>query len=145
MQRASRTWVDDTVGGDRTVTVLAAGTLCRGWESSRSALLLSEFFNASVRRAAYVGPPPDALPYLDVHVVPSGHLLLASSERLRATYVLTEPGVRLDGRRLAQATRAGLTLWEVRGDVRVQDVRSNHEFERAVCRHRPAATERAPI
>jgi hypothetical protein len=143
MRRASLTWVDDTVGSNRTVTVLAAGTLCRGWESSRSALLLSEFFNASIGRAAYVGPPPDPLPYLDVQVLPSGHLLLASSERLRATYVLTEPGVRLDGRRLVQATRARLTLWEVRGEVRVQDIRSNHDFERAVCRQRPAGTGRA--
>lgn len=137
-----RTWVDDTVGPDGSVTVVAAGSLCRGWDWSRSGFLLAEFFNTSVGRVAFVGSPPDSLPYSDVRVMRSGHLLLSSDERLRANYVLTEPGVRLDGRRLAQETRARLTLWEVRGQVRVMGVGSNREFEQAVCRDRPAPPRR---
>jgi hypothetical protein len=44
-------------------------------------------------------------------------------EPLVADYVVTQPGIELEGRRLAVGTGVGLVLWETRGSVRLTDAR----------------------
>ena len=50
-----------------------------------------------------------------------------------ADYVFTQPGIELDGRRVAEGTAAGLVLWEVDGPVRVVGASSNAALRRALC------------
>jgi hypothetical protein len=121
----NRTWVDDAVpAGSATTKLYLASTRCPWNELTRHALFLTEFFNSSIGRvAAFEGSTPDGLPLLDVHVGARGRLVLGDDEPLVADYVVTQPGIELDGRRLAVGTGAGLALWETHGAVRLADPR----------------------
>jgi hypothetical protein len=128
-----RAWIDDRVAPDATVTKLYVDTNCES-ALERHALFLTEFFNASVDRAAYVeGSVPDGLPIDRVDVSSSGTLELSPGEPLRAEYVYTQPGVELAGRRVATGTAADLVLWRVDAPVRVAGATSNAELRAAVC------------
>jgi len=99
-----------------------------------TALYLTEFFNSTVDRAAYVsGSVPDGLPIERVAVSRSGALELSPGNPLRADYVYTQPGVELAGHRLGEGTAARLVLWRVGGPVRVVGAASNAELRRSVC------------
>ena len=52
---------------------------------------------------------------------------------LEAEYVYTQPGIELEGRRVATGTTAGLVLWEVNGPVRAPGVTTNEELAAAAC------------
>jgi hypothetical protein len=57
-------------------------------------------------------------------------------EPLTSDYVVTHPGLELDGRQLAVGTGADLVLWEARGVVRLADGRSGAtELLTADCVH----------
>ncbi len=128
-----RAWIDDRVAPDATVTKLYVDTNCES-ALERHALFLTEFFNSSVDRAVYVeGSVPDGLPIDEVDVSSSGALELSPGNPLRAEYVYTQPGVELDGRRVATGTAADLVLWRVDGPVRVVGATSNAELRKAVC------------
>jgi hypothetical protein len=128
-----RAWIDDRVAPDTSVTKLYVDTNCES-ALERHALFLTEFFNATVDRAAYVeGSVPDGLPIERVDVSPSGELELSAGNPLRAEYVYTQPGVGLAGRRVATGTAADLVLWRVDGPVRVVGATSNAELRKAVC------------
>jgi hypothetical protein len=128
-----RAWIDDRVAPDTSVTKLYVDTNCES-ALERHALFLTEFFNATVDRAAYVeGSVPDGLPIERVDVSPSGELELSAGNPLRAEYVYTQPGVGLAGRRVATGTAADLVLWRVDGPVRVVGASSNAELRKAVC------------
>jgi hypothetical protein len=122
---ANRTWVDDAVPeGSSTTKLYLASTQCPWSELTRQALFLTEFFNTSVHRVASIGDStPDGLPLEIVHVEPGGRLLLEDGEPLVADHVVTQPGIELDGRRLATGTGADLVLWETQGAVRLADPR----------------------
>ena len=136
--RIGRSWVDESVAPDRSVTLLVASRRCRpGWLWPEYSFYLTEFFNRSVERVAHVGLPPDRLPHMAVRVATSGRLVLPSGSTLRADYVITQPGVNLVGRRVGEGTFARLILWEVGGAVRTIGFGSTDELEDAVCRHRP--------
>jgi hypothetical protein len=128
-----RAWIDDRVAPDAVVTKLYVDTNC-GSALERHALFLTEFFNSSVDRAAYVeGSVPDGLPIDEVDVSAGGTLELSPGDPLRAQYVYTQPGVELAGTRVATGTAADLVLWRVDGPVRVVGATSNAELRKAVC------------
>ena len=128
-----RAWIDDRVAPDTSVTKLYVDTSCES-ALERHALFLTEFFNSTVDRAAYVeGSVPDGLPIERVDVSSSGALELSAGNPLRAEYVYTQPGVEIAGRRVGTGTAAGLVLWQVDGPVRVVGATSNAELRKAVC------------
>jgi len=128
-----RAWIDDRVAPDASVTKLYIDTPCES-ALERHALFLTEFFNSTVDRAAYIGDStPDGIPLPRVDVAPSGVLELAPGDALRAQYVYTQPGLELAGRRVAEGTAAHLVLWQVGGPVRVVGATSNAALRRAVC------------
>jgi hypothetical protein len=128
-----RAWIDDRVAPDAVVTKLYVDTNCES-ALERHALFLTEFFNSTVDRAAYVeGSVPDGLPIDRVDVSSGGALELAPGDPLRAEYVYTQPGVELAGRRVGTGTAADLVLWRIDGPVRVVGATSNAELRKAVC------------
>ena len=128
-----KTWVDDAVGREARVTKLYLYTTC-GSATERHALYLTEFFNASVVKAAMIGELlPDGLPIESFDVGAGGALRLPTGEPLRAEYVYTQPGLELRGTRVAVGTAAELALWRVGGPVAVRGASSNAELERLAC------------
>lgn len=129
-----RSWVDDAVGEDARVTKVYIDSAC-GSALERHALFLTEAFNTSVDRAAYIGDSvPDGIPLPRVDVARSGRLELSPGDPLVADYVYTQPGLELVGRRLAEGTAAGLVLWDVGGGpVRVVGATSNDQLRETVC------------
>ena len=128
-----RAWIDERLPDDVAVTKLYLDTPC-GSALDRHALYLTEFFNESVDRAAYIGESvPDGLPIEHVDVAASGTLELSPGHPLIADYVYTQPGIELIGKRVAEGTAAGLVLWDVRGPVRVPAASSNDELGRIAC------------
>ena len=128
-----RAWIDDRVAKDATVTKLYTDTAC-GSTLERHAFYLTEFFNSTVDRAAYVrGSIPDGLPIERVDVTSSGVLETSPGHPLGADYVFTQPGIRLAGRRVAEGTAARLVLWHVGGPVRVVGAASNEQLRKNAC------------
>jgi hypothetical protein len=113
------TWVDDAIPDGSSVTKLyLASARCPWTEETRQALFLTEFFNTSVDRVAAIGDSTsDGLPLVRVRVGPEGRLVRADGTPLVAHYVVTQPGIELEGRRIATGTGARLVLWEARGAV----------------------------
>jgi len=128
-----RAWIDDRLPADARVTKLYVDTDC-GSALERHALFLTEFFNSTVDRAAYIGDSvPDGIPLPRVDVAASGVLELAPGDPLRAEYVYTQPGLELAGRRVAEGTAANLVLWHTGGPVRVVGATSDEQLRRNVC------------
>jgi hypothetical protein len=128
-----RRWVDEAIGDEARVTKLYVDTEC-GSALERHALFLTEAFNSSVDRAAYIGDStPDGLPSERVDVGPGGALLLSPGDALTAEYVFTQPGLELDGERIDAGTNAGLVLWRIDGPVSVVGAETNDELTAAVC------------
>jgi hypothetical protein len=127
-----RSWLDDHVRADRTVTALVAVGECTDL-AARDGFYLTEFFNTSLARVVNVATPGDSLPTGRVRVRPDGSVALVSGAPLVAEYVLAQPGVEVEGRRVAEGTSARLALWETAGPVRLAGVGSTAELEAAVC------------
>ena len=128
-----RTWIDAHVPKNDEVTKLYADTSC-GSALERHAIYLSEFFNSTVDRAAYLrGSVPDGLPIVRVDVARSGELETSPGKPLVADYVFTQPGIELAGRRVAEGTAARLVLWQVGGPVRVVGATSNAQLRQKAC------------
>ena len=62
-----------------------------------------------------------------------GALLLSPSNPLEADYVFTQPGIELDGERIASGTNAELVLWRVDGPVTVVGAETNDELRTRAC------------
>lgn len=130
----NRSWIDETLPSDARVTKLYLDA--EGCPSAvrRHAFYLTEFFNSAVYRAAYVADSiPDGLPIDRVDVGAGGRLVLPSGEPLVADYVVTQPGLELEGKKLATGTTAELVLWRVGGPVVVPDARTNADLRTAGC------------
>ena len=128
-----RAWIDERVASDATVTKLYADTAC-GSALERHAIYLTEFFNSTVDRAAYVrGSTPDGLPIVGVDVSSSGALEISPGQPLVADYVFTQPGIQLAGQRVAEGTAARLVLWHIGGPVRVVGATSNEQLSQEAC------------
>jgi hypothetical protein len=131
-----RAWVDEQLPADAVVTKLyLESTACPATASTRHALFLTEFFNMTVDRAAYIADSiPDGIPPLDrVDVAADGTLELSPGTPLRAQYVVTQPGIELAGERVATGTNAGLVLWRIEGPVRVPGATANADVRTADC------------
>jgi hypothetical protein len=128
-----RDWIDERLPAAATVTKLYLDTSC-GSALERHALYLTEYFNSTVDRGAYVDDTvPDGLPSDRVDVARSGELELSAGTPLVADYVFTQPGIQLAGRRIAEGTAARLVLWQVGGPVRVVGASSDAELRRNAC------------
>lgn len=135
-----RTWIDEAVGDDVEVTSLYVSAGC-GWATwTATALLMSEFFNASVAKAAHVDEPDlSLLPSTRVRLSADGTMVTTRHRALVADAVLAARGVALDGRRIATGTSVPLVLWKVDGPVRLARTQALPEVQGAVC-----AGERTP-
>jgi hypothetical protein len=128
-----KTWIDEALPARMRVTKLYTDTEC-GSAVERHALYLTEFFNAAVDRAAFIGDSlPDGLPIDRVEVDERGALRLETGRPLVANYVYTQRGLELEGKRVATGTAAGLVLWDVDGPLRVVGATSTAELRRNVC------------
>ncbi len=129
-----RAWVDELVPEDARVTKLyLESASCPASGTTRHALFLTEFFNSAVDRAAYIGDSiPDGLPIERVEVE-DGRLVLPNGDPLEAEYVLTQPGIELEGRRVGTGTAAGLVLWETDGAVRTVGAPATADVRTADC------------
>jgi hypothetical protein len=129
-----RAWVDERVPEDAAVTKLyLESQACPASARTRHALFLTEFFNSTVDRAAYIGDSiPDGLP-IDRVEVEGGGLVLPSGSPLVADFVVTQPGIELEGERVATGTSAGLVLWETGGEVRVANAETTADVRTADC------------
>jgi hypothetical protein len=127
-----RSWLDANVRDGRQVTALIAVEECTD-NVPRDGFYLTEFFNSSLARVAHSAPPEDSLPTESVGVDRDGSVTLASGEPLVSDYVLAQPGVEIEGKRVAEGTAARLTLWETAGPVRLVDAGSTAELEAAAC------------
>jgi hypothetical protein len=122
---ANRTWVDDALpNGARATKLYISPPSCPYTETMRHALFLTEFFNATVDRVVKIGDSrPDGLPADRVDIGPAGRLLRTDGKPLVAEFIVTQPQILLDGRRLARGTGADLVLWQTRGPVSLADAR----------------------
>jgi hypothetical protein len=129
-----RTWIDDNVPPDARVRKLyIESPRCGTSALTRHALFLTEFFNDSVDRAAYIGDSvPDGIPIDRVDLM-DGALVLESGNPLVADYVFTQPGIELNGDEVATGTNANLVLWRVGGPVRLTNARTNEEVRTVDC------------
>jgi hypothetical protein len=131
----NRSWIDDSLPPNATVWKLYINAdSCPASGLTSHALVLTEFFNATVRRAAFIGDTfQDGLPIERVDVDPGSRLLLSREKPLVADYVYTQPGIDLNGRRIARGTNAGLVLWKIGGPVKVKGASTNDEVRTADC------------
>ena len=129
-----RSWVNDNVPADARVRKLyIESPRCGTSAITRHALFLTEFFNDTVDRAAYIGDSvPDGIP-IDRVDLEDGALVLESGDPLVADYVFTQPGIELNGTEVAAGTNANLVLWRVRGPVRVTNARTNEDVRTVDC------------
>jgi Dolichyl-phosphate-mannose-protein mannosyltransferase len=128
-----RAWVDDAVPEGASVTKLYLDTDCSS-AVRRHALFLTEAFNEAVDRAAYIDDTvPDGLPSERVEVSRDGTLELSPGEPLRAEFVFTQPGIELEGERVATGTSAELVLWRIDGPVVAVGAGSTEELRARDC------------
>ena len=128
-----RSWIDEAVPEGSVVTKLYLDTECSS-ALTRHALFLTEAFNAAVDRAAYIDDSvPDGLPIERVDVGSDGTLLLSPGHALTAEYVFTQPGIELEGERVATGTNAALVLWRTDGPVVAAAATSNEELRDRDC------------
>ena len=116
-----RQWVDDLLpDGTRVTKVYLVSTDCPASAVTWHSLYLTEFFNRSLERAAYIGESiPDGLPIRRVDVASGGGLVDEAGDPLEADYVVTQPGIELAGEELGHGTAANLVLWRTESPVRV--------------------------
>jgi hypothetical protein len=129
-----RDWIDERVPADAEVWKLyVEAPTCSNPTVTWHSLFLTEFFNDSVRRAAYIGDSiADGIPIEHVDVE-NGAVVLDDGRPLVADYVFTQPGIELDGRQVARGTNANLVLWRVDGPVRLENARSSGDVRTADC------------
>jgi hypothetical protein len=130
-----RAWIDGLLPEDASVTKLyLESERCPASALTRHALFLTEFFNATVDRAAYLeGSVPDGLPIERVSVDGGRLLISPGTTPLVAEYVYTQPGIELEGRRLGTGTSAGLVLWQTDGEVRIVGAETTADVRTADC------------
>jgi hypothetical protein len=130
----ARSWIDERIPPNAEVWKLyVASTTCPISTVSWHSFFLTEFFNDSVRRAAYIGDSvADGIP-IDQVDVEDGIVMLDGERPLVADFVFTQPGIALDGEEVARGTNANLVLWRIGGPVRVTSARRSDEIRTADC------------
>ncbi len=129
-----RAWIDDSVApGSRVWKLYLETERCPTSTITRHALFLTEFFNDTVERAALIGDSwPDTIPIKRVDLE-DGALILESGEAFEPEYVFTQPGIELNGTKVATGTNANLVLWRTNGPVTVTNARTNEDVRTADC------------
>jgi len=109
-----RDWIDREVGPGTNVALLVNGgyTALPYFEN--------EFFNSSVRTVYTLAGPYDGLPRTELSEGSSGLLADPTGGPVRHRYVLSNYQVTPAGRPLARDDRAGMTLYETRGPLRIK-------------------------
>lgn len=108
-------WIDKTIGPDAD----AAFLLTPDFQADPHPLWQSEFWNRSVRRVFLLdAPDPTAYPAIPTTLNGAGRLVTAPGTR-QPKYVVTAPGVNVDGRLLASTPR--LALYRVSSPLRLAD------------------------
>ena len=134
----TRSWIDDRIPSDARVTKLYIdGTRCPSSALTRHALYLTEFFNATVNRAAYIDDSiPDGLPIAASRrrcVTDGSRLESGATASTRTTSTRSRasrsPGNEL-GYRDGSRSRA---LWKVGGPVRVVGATTDADVTTADC------------
>ena len=128
-----RMWLDERIPSHQSVVLLTTLSPCARF--AHDAFYLTEFFNSSVARVAHLGQAPDQFP--GRVSVSRNQVLVPSGSPLVADYVVTQPGVEVVGRRVAEGTRARLVLWRVGGQVRLLEAHPAIELQRLACRAAP--------
>jgi hypothetical protein len=108
-------WIDTAIGSDAD----AAFLFTPDFQVDPHPLWQSEFWNRSVRRVLLLDSfEPNGYPAIPTKLDGAGRLVMAPGMR-RPRYVVTAPGVNIDGRLLAQTPR--LALYEVSSPLRLAD------------------------
>ena len=108
-------WIDKTIGPDAD----AAFLLTPDFLADPHPLWQSEFWNRSVRRVFLLeASDPNGYPAIPTTLNRAGRLVTASGTR-QPKYVVTAPGVNIDGRLLASTPR--LALYQVSSPLRLAD------------------------
>ena len=128
-----RMWLDEWIPSRQSVVLLTTLSPCARF--AHDGFYLTEFFNSSVARVAHLGQTPDRFP--GRVSVSRNQVRVPSGGPLAADYVVTQPGVDVVGRRVAEGTRARLVLWHVGGPVRLLEDHSAIELQRLACRAAP--------
>jgi hypothetical protein len=131
----TRSWIDERVPADARVWKLyIASESCPIGTLAWHSFFVTEFFNDSVRRAAFIGDSlADGIPIERVDLAAGELMLERGGGPLVADYVFTQPGLELDGEEIARGTNADLVLWRVGGPVRVLNAQTNEEIRTADC------------
>jgi hypothetical protein len=125
-----RRWVDTRVPKGASVTLLES--YCEDAILERDSYFLTEFFNDSIEDAVRL------VTNVTGEVAEDGTVRWSTGEPVEADYVVTQPGVRLDGRLLGSGTAGGLTLWAVPGRVRFEGDRGEPAAREGYCLELPA-------
>jgi hypothetical protein len=108
-------WIDKTIGRDAD----AAFLLTPDFQADPHPLLQSEFWNRSVRRVFLLDAlDPNGYPAIPTTLSPAGRLVTAPGTR-QPEYVVTAPGVDVDGKLVASTPR--LALYRVSSPLRLDD------------------------
>lgn len=134
---ADREWVDRAVGERTSVTSLYISAPCAAAARTSRALLLTEFFNRAVTRAAHLDERDGSLlPSTEVRVGADGSVRKGSGGPLAAEAVVVHAGITLRGERVATGTAVPLALWRVGGPVHLAGAVSTSNLQEIVCRPR---------
>ncbi len=113
--RYDLSWIDKTIGADAD----AAFLLTPDFQADPHPLLQSEFWNRSVRRVFLLDAlDPNGYPSIPTTLNPAGRLVTEPGTR-QPKYVVTAPGVNVEGRLLASTPR--LALYRVSSPLRLAD------------------------
>ena len=123
---SERRWIDGRAPEGADVTLLQSS--CEDAPLERDSYILTEFFNSSVRDVVQIDGDPRG-----AQLAADGHVVLPSGARVEAEYVVAQPGLLLEGERIAEGTSVGLVLWGVTGPVRVADLRTVGEAGDRFC------------
>jgi Dolichyl-phosphate-mannose-protein mannosyltransferase len=111
--RGSRAWVDQRIGGKSHATLLLMEDACHSDSIGRSGLM-TLFFNRAALDSVVIGDQGVAKPRTAT-MEPDGSVRLDDGQLLSARYIVTQPGVSLEGSPLGRGAPAGLVLWRTDG------------------------------
>jgi len=128
-------WVDAAVPSGRRVTDLFVDSApCL--PVNTSAFRWTEFFNERIGPVDRIGPPvrPGEVPDgAAVSIGADGVVRSTGGMPLRPGYVVTPPGLAVEGRELVRGTLDHLRLWRVDGVLRVRGAGSNADAIATAC------------
>ena len=129
----TRGFVDARVGAAADVTAFVVHAECVRADTERRATLETDYFNRSVRRVVSADEGEGGSVSFSLTVLPDGRLANRAGVGLTARYLVAPPGVVVHGRRITSGMAADLVLWDVNGQVRLENVRSDRQLFATSC------------